>query len=347
MMSDREGIPSPELLQSQYLAWMRMQNFSPRTVEAWEKNIGRFNQWCADRGVACVGEVTDELLAAYRRWLFHYRNPKTQRPLKFTTQASYLIAVRRWFRWLAQEKFLPAPVGEKLELPKEEHRLPLDVLTASEVESVLNETDVTTPLGLRDRAILETFYSTAIRCGELVDLEVYDLEPERRSLIVRRGKGRKDRVLPVGQRALSWLEKYLADVRPALVERSSSTKLFVSNHGRPLGRTNMSLLVRGYLDRAEIQKRGSCHLLRHTTATLMMENGADLRSLQELLGHARITTTEIYTHVSIKRLRDVHDRTHPASQPPADQPPPGEPPTNQPKNGQPPADHSTDASESS
>jgi integrase/recombinase XerD len=88
MMSD-QGIPSPNVLQAQYLQWMRMRNFSPRTIEAWEKNIERFNQWCADRGIGCVGEVTDELLAAYRRWLFHYRNPKTHRPLKFTTQASY------------------------------------------------------------------------------------------------------------------------------------------------------------------------------------------------------------------------------------------------------------------
>jgi integrase/recombinase XerD len=205
------------------------------------------------------------------------------------------------------------------------------------VERVLNETDVATPLGLRNRAILETFYSTAIRCGELVELEVYDLEPERRSLIVRRGKGRKDRVLPIGRRALLWLEKYLSDVRPRLVERTNATKLFVSCHGRPLGRTNMSLLIRGYLDRAGITKRGSCHLLRHTTATLMLENGADLRSLQELLGHARITTTEIYTHVSIKRLREVHDRTHPANQPPTDEPPTDQPPADQPPANQPPA----------
>lgn len=309
------NLPTPDLLQAQYLQWMRMQNFSPRTIEAWEKNIQRFNQWCAERGVECVGEVSDELLAAYRRWLFHYRNARTNRPLKFTTQASYLISVRRWLRWLADQKILPEPVGQKLELPKEERRLPTDVLTVSEVERVLNETDVTKPLGIRNRAILETFYSTAIRCGELVQLEVYDLEPERQTLVVRQGKGRKDRVLPVGRRALLWLEKYLADVRPKLVERTNSTRLFVSCHGRPFGRNNISLLVRDHFNRAGIKKHGSCHLLRHTAATLMMENGADLRSLQELLGHARVNTTQIYTHVSIRRLREVHERTHPAQQP--------------------------------
>lgn len=315
MSESQVAIPTPDLLHAQYLQWMRMQNFSPRTIEAWEKNIERFNQWCAHRGIECVSLVTDELLAAYRRWLFHYRNAKTNRPLKFTTQASYLISVRRWLAWLAEQKILPEVIGEKLQLPKEEQRLPVDVLTTTEVERVLNQTNVTKPLGIRNRAILETFYSTAIRCGELVQLEVYDLEAERQTLVVRQGKGRKDRVLPVGRRALLWLEKYLADVRPKLVERTNSPRLFVSCQGRPFGRNNMSLLVRDHFNRAGIEKRGSCHLLRHTAATLMMENGADLRSIQELLGHARINTTEIYTHVSIRRLREVHAKTHPTSSP--------------------------------
>jgi integrase/recombinase XerD len=252
------------------------------------------------------------LLSAYRRWLFHYRNPRTNEPLKFATQASYLIAVRRWFAWLGGEGILPKVMGEKMELPKEEQRLPTNVLNAAQVETILGLADVSTPLGLRDRAMMETFYSTAIRCGELVELEVYDLDRQRRSLVVRQGKGRKDRVLPIGRRALLWLEKYLADVRPRFVERTNSTRLFVSIHGRPFLRSNVSLLVRNYFDLAGIRQRGSCHLLRHTAATLMMENGADLRSLQELLGHARVNTTQIYTHVSIQRLKEVHERTHPA-----------------------------------
>ena len=312
MSKNPPAIAAPELLEAQYLQWMRMRNFSPRTIETWGANLARFNQWRDERGIECLGEMTDQLLAAYQRWLFHYRNPKTNRPLKFTTQASYLTSVRRWFVWLAHEEILPELIGQSLELPKEEQRLPTTMLTAAEVERLLNQTDVATPLGIRDRAMLETFYSTAIRCGELVELDVYDLEPERRTLVVRLGKGRKDRVLPVGQRALLWLEKYLADVRPGLVERTDSPRLFVSCNGRPFGRNALSLLVRRYLDQAGITKPGSCHLLRHTAATLMMENGADLRSLQELLGHARVNTTQIYTHVSIRRLQEVHRRTHPA-----------------------------------
>ena len=173
-------------------------------------------------------------------------------------------------------------------------------------------TDVTKPLGLRDRALLETLYSTGMRCSELVALEVYDLEPDRRIITIRRGKGQKDRVVPIGQRALAWLQKYLIDVRPEFVQLTNESTLFVSSSGKPIGRTSLSAIVRRYVVRAGIGKPGSCHLLRHTAATLMMENGADLRSLQMFLGHERLNTTQIYTHVSIQRLRDVHDKTHPA-----------------------------------
>lgn len=315
--SPRE-IPAPELLKDQFLQWMRMRNCSERTIELWEVNLRRFNSWCAARGIECVTAVTPDLFAAYRRWLFHYRNPKTHAPLKFATQASYLTPVRRWFVWLTKENFLSRDVTAELELPKEERRLPAAVLTGDEVERMLNQTDVTHPLGLRDRAMLETFYSTGMRCSELINLQVYDLEAERRVATIRQGKGNKDRVVPIGKRALSWIAKYTTDVRPKLVMRTNEATLFVSRSGRPLGRTNVSAIVKEYILRAGITKRGSCHLLRHSAATLMMEAGADLRSLQMFLGHRRINTTQIYTHVSIQRLKEVHQRTHPAKEKPED-----------------------------
>jgi len=307
-----QEIPAPEMLKDHFLQWMRMRNRTDRTLEAWEYRIRRFNRWCTDRGVECVAQVTADLLTAYRRHLFHYRNERTNKPLKFSTQTSYLLSISRWFVWLAKEKFIPENVAAELELPKEERRLPSDVLNQDEVERLINQTDVTKPLGLRDRAILETFYSTGIRCGELVNLQVYDLESDRGVVKINLGKGRKDRVVPIGKRALSWIEKYCADVRPELASRSNSTELFISKNGRPLGRNNLSEMVKAYLRGAGIKKRGSCHLLRHTAATLMMENGADLRALQMFLGHEKLNTTQIYTHVSITRLKEVHEKTHPA-----------------------------------
>jgi len=309
------NLPSPALLKDRFLEHLRMQNTSPRTLEQWSYTLRRLLLWLAEHGIDCVTEITPEILSAYRRHLYHYRNPKTLQPLKFVTQSMYLVAVRRWFAWLAEQNILSDNRAANLELPREEQRLPIDVLTVSEVEQVLNCTDVTTPLGIRDRALLETFYSTAMRCGELAALEIYDLSAERGVLTIRQGKGRKDRVVPVGERALSWLNKYLLDVRAQLVTESNETVLFVSKKGRRLGRNHVSYLVRRYLDQAGISKKGSCHLLRHTTATLMLENGADLRALQMLLGHARLNTTQLYTHVTIQRLKEVHARTHPAGRP--------------------------------
>ena len=162
---------------------------------------------------------------------------------------------------------------------------------------------------------METFYSTAIRASELASLQLYDVDGDRKAVTVRQGKGKKDRVVPIGERAIRWIEKYLADVRPAWIPPDDPHPyLFVTRHGARMERSNLPMILHRYKAKAGITKPGSCHLLRHTAATLMMENGADLRSLQLFLGHARLSTTQIYTHVSIERLRDVHTKTHPASE---------------------------------
>ena len=163
--------------------------------------------------------------------------------------------------------------------------------------------------------MLETLYSTAMRRGELIHLDVYDLDLGRGTVMIRQGKGAKDRYVPIGQRALAWVSKYLHEVRPLLVERSHTSCLFVSRNGRPFAASNLSILVRDYMTSAGISRPGSCHLFRHAAATQMLENGADIRSLQALLGHAEITTTQIYTHVSIQHLKQVHLATHPADLP--------------------------------
>ena len=306
------NVPEPGILIHQYLQTLLMRNCSERTVNGWRYVLKRFTDWCEQRGIACMSEVTPKIIAAYRRSLFHYRNPKTGAALKFDTQAHYLIPIRRWFHWMKEGTYIEQDPAKKIELPKSEERLPTSVLTVEEVESLLNVPDVKTNLGIRDRAIMETLYSSGIRCGELIALDVYDINMEREIVTVRLGKGRKDRVVPIGPRALSWVENWIQDVRPKLVKDSSDRSLFVSKNGRRLGPNYMSNLVKRYMKTVGITYRGACHLLRHTAATLMMENGADLRSLQEFLGHANLNTTQIYTHVSIQRLQEVHRKTHPA-----------------------------------
>jgi integrase/recombinase XerD len=186
------------------------------------------------------------------------------------------------------------------------------VLTASEVEQIMIVPDVQTPLGLRNRAMLELLYSTAMRRTELTSLKVHDVDTQRRVISIWCGKGRKDRVVPFGERALGWLEQYLETTRPRLLVDSRETTLFLTYNGRPFVSNALSDMVRKCVRAADVSKRGSCHLLRHTAATLMLDAGANVRYIQELLGHEELTTTQIYTHVSIAELQKVHDLTHPA-----------------------------------
>jgi len=186
------------------------------------------------------------------------------------------------------------------------------VLTAAEAERVLGLPDVAEPLGVRDRAMLEAFYSTGLRRMELLGLKLYDLDQERGTLFVRQGKGKKDRMIPMGERAFSWVRKYLDDARPSLALSPDDGTVFLTNAGLPFEANRLTQLVRDYVDKAEIGKTGSCHLFRHTCATLMLEGGADIRFIQQMLGHAKLETTQIYTQVSIRQLKEVHTRTHPA-----------------------------------
>jgi len=170
-------------------------------------------------------------------------------------------------------------------------------------------------VGLRDRAILETFYSTGIRRLELIHLEVFDLDMHRGTLLIRLGKGQRDRMVPIGHRAVGWIDRYLQDSRPKLVVDPNERALFTSKLGMPLTPDALTKLVSVYVEQAGIGSTGSCHMLRHTMATLMLEGGADVRIIQAILGHVSLSTTEVYTHVSIRQLQEVHRKTHPASRP--------------------------------
>lgn len=164
-----------------------------------------------------------------------------------------------------------------------------------------------------DRAMLEVIYCTGMRRMELSGLKLYDIDAERGTIMIRRGKGRKDRMVPISERALAWIEKYVAQVRPELVLDPDDGTLFLTADGQGFGLTRITQLVRNYVIAAKIGKTGSCHMFRHTMATLMLENGADVRVIQQLLGHAKLETTQIYTQVSIRMLKRVHEQTHPAA----------------------------------
>jgi integrase/recombinase XerD len=185
------------------------------------------------------------------------------------------------------------------------------VLSVADVDRLMNETDIEEPAGLRDRAILETLYSTGLRRMELVKLKLYDVDLRQGMVTVREGKGRKDRLVPIGACACAWLHRYIEEVRPHLSMRSDELTLFLTDYGEAFERNRLGDLVKRYMRHAGIAQ-GSCHLLRHACATHMLENGADMRFIQILLGHASITSTEIYASVSIAKLKEIHAATHPA-----------------------------------
>lgn len=224
-----------------------------------------------------------------------------------------LGAVAGLFRWLTKQRALPLNPAAELELPRvTAQRLP-QPLTEGEVARVLASANPTTKIGLRARAIRETGYSTGLRRMELARLRLSDLDLARGVLAVREGKGRKDRVVPIGERAIAWLEQYLDQARPALVVEPDDGTIFITGRGRPFHPNHLSRLARDYVVAAGVAKRGACHLLRHTMATAMLEHGADIRVIQEILGHARLTTTQVYARVSIRLLKAVHTATHPAA----------------------------------
>lgn len=295
-----------------HLQRLAVKHQSPRTIETRRFALVLFVRWCQDRDLMSPRQITRPMLESYQRHLWSYRK-KDDKPLSVGTQIGRLTAVRSLFKWLCREAWLDADPAAHLEMPKEEHRLPSDTLSESEVSTILAAPDVGDPLGIRDRAMLELLYSTGIRRTELARLQLRDLHRERHTLHVD-GKGGKDRIVPVGARALLWLDRYLARVRPLLAIHAGEAALFLTGYGHGFSPSSVGNLIKKHIEKAHPGRPGNCHLLRHACATHMLEHGADVRIIQQLLGHAKLETTQVYTEVSIKLLQDVHARTHPASQ---------------------------------
>lgn len=288
-----------------------IRNYSQETVKKHRLQLNDFIRWCEDRDLIQPKDITRQIIQNYQRHLMRQID-KRGKVFSFRNQHSRVGSIRVWFKWLLRDEHIPSNPASDLDLPKLTRRLPKHVLSQAETESILSQPDVTNALGLRDRAMLETFYSTGIRRMELINLQTHDLDGERGVVMICQGKGKKDRVIPIGKRALSWISKYLVEVRPDFLVDFSNSSLFLTSLGNEFSGSSMSKLVREYVDLAAIGKTGSCHMFRHTMATLMLEGGADVRYIQEMLGHTNLETTQIYTRVSIRKLQEVHTQTHPA-----------------------------------
>jgi integrase/recombinase XerD len=309
---DRSDPFSFAALVAEWADWMGAHGYSPRTIENRQRMLAHLVVWLDERGVTRPVDVTRPMLERYQRWLFHYRKTNGD-PLTFRSQSQRLMPVRAFFKWAARQHHLIHNPASEIELPKVEKRLPKPALSAGEAEQVLSMPDLSTPAGVRDRAMLETLYSTGIRRIELAGLAVFDIDHDRHTLLVRQGKGRKDRLIPIGERALAWIDRYTAEVRHQHAREPDHGILFLTGDGNQFSLDRLTQLARHYVLASGVPKTGACHLFRHTLATLMLEGGADLRYVQQMLGHADISTTQIYTHVSIRHLQAIHAATHPAA----------------------------------
>lgn len=285
---------------------------SKDTLKRRESALRRFISWCDERDLNQPQDITRPILERYKRYLFYYRKPDGQ-ALSTGSQQVMLTPIKTFFKWLCTENMILYNPASELAIPKKPKRLPKTILHAQEIEAVLNNIDIQSISGLRDRAIIETLYSTGMRRMELVNLTVYDIDTRRGAVWIRQGKNQKDRFIPIGEQALHWIDLYQNESRPELVIEPDTGILFLTDYGEAFKRDQLSTLVKRYLKKANITATGSCHLFRHACATHMLENGADIRFIQQMLGHEELTTTEIYTQVSIDKLKDIHQATHPGN----------------------------------
>lgn len=295
-----------------YLEELSVTNYSAYTIRKKQYSLKSFFQFLIDRKIYSTREVSRETIEAYVRVLHDHGNSKTGDTLNVRTKIAALETVKTYFSWLAKKNHILINPASHIEYPRHPKSLPRHILTRTDAERIFSLADPSTATGLRDRSILEILYSCGLRRTELCNLLAADLNPDAKTLLVREGKGRKDRLIPVGRSAVRWVQSYCEKARPLFLRDSDDPHLFLSMNAARLSPVYLGILVSGYVKRAGIGKEGGCLLFRHSMATTMLENGADIRYIQQMLGHSDIGTTRLYTHVSIAKLKEVHGRTHPA-----------------------------------
>jgi integrase/recombinase XerD len=275
---------------------------SKKTIEAYSHDLHRFVDYLRTKGIEDVRKAGK---LDVRTFLVTLK----RKDLSSRTIARNLVALRTFFRFLIQEGHLEVSPAEELESPAMPKKLP-EILTLKEVERLLEQPNTQTLLGMRDRAMLELLYATGMRVSELVQIPINQINAEG-GFVLLYGKGAKERVVPIGGEAIKWATLYMKTARGSLAKGKESPLLFISRSGRGLSRQRFWKSIKDYGQKAGIKKRLTPHLLRHSFASHLLERGADLRSVQMMLGHSDISTTQIYTHVAGERLKKIHQRHHP------------------------------------
>jgi integrase/recombinase XerD len=294
---------------------LTLRNYSARTASDYGYSLRSLATFLEQRIITDVAAITTANLTDFQRWLYH--QPTRHGVARGVChQNAVLAAVRSFFRFLRREGYVIRDPAAELEYAKEPRRLPRNILTTAEARRIIEAPDTGTTLGVRDRAILETLYATGLRSAELRGVRIADVNLEEELLRVNGGKGGHDRVVPIGAHAAKWIETYANAIRPQLARArgqsaGSNERLFLSANGRPIDPHTLGDIVKRYAKLARVKKHVTCHVWRHTCATHLIQNRANVRHVQEMLGHRSLSTTERYLWLTIADLKEAHAKFHP------------------------------------
>lgn len=293
-----------------YLRSLKVRNLSQRTIDLVHWMLEKFFTYLQSCNITPVDQITSQAVRDYQMTLFESLNSRG-RPNSIAYQNRMLSAAKNFTKFLKDNDYIVSDPGRNVAYAKEPKRLPRGVLTPTEARKIIHAPDVKTAIGYRDRTILEVLYSSAIRKEELNNLTLADVDYNDGFLRIIEGKGKKDRIVPIGRIACRYLENYIKSVRAELITDPYNNHLFLTLRGKRFSKNVVWELIKKYAKKAKIKKNVHPHTFRHSCATAMLKNKADIRTIQKLLGHASLDSTQVYTHLSITDLKNVHNRCHP------------------------------------
>ncbi|MCF6249041.1 MAG: tyrosine-type recombinase/integrase [Desulfobacula sp.] len=283
-------------------------NRSPATISAYTKHTELFLKAVS---VEDIRQVTTTMIEFWINDLYDYRNAQNQ-PYSVATIGIKIRSIKRFFEFLEKANAIFIDPAEFVTEPKLNKNKIKPTLTAKEVRLILDQPNLGTLTGIRDRTVLETFYSTGIRVNELQSLTIYDVDVQTCTVKIKKGKGYKTRVVPLGKHAVKFFKEYISKVRPTLSKEDKTTRiLFLNQYSKPLSKQVIATMLKRYVKAAKIKKKVTAHTFRHTFATLSIKNGADLRAVQKMLGHEDLKTTQVYIRSLVQDIKKVHQKTHP------------------------------------
>lgn len=294
-----------EVIITEFKQQLKVRGYAEATIESYRKGLGYFQDFLKDQAIMEIKEIG-------RQAVLDYQSKVMAEPIATESKALKIRPVKRLFEWLVETNQLLINPAENLVETCRKNRKIGTTLTIEEIQKLLAQPNLSLKTGIRDRAILEVLYASAIRLDELLNLEVYNIDLKEQVLYIRKAKGRKQRVVPLGKKATAFLKEYLEKIRPYYARKNpKERRLFLLNTGLTMTQGSIRTMMRGYRVQAGINKPVSPHTLRRTCATHLLQQGADIRYIQELLGHARLDTTRIYTKVMPVEVKQTHEKTHP------------------------------------